>query len=166
MSNTVQYCLKIALNLVLDSTDSKLLMIQEAKDHSRGLWFLPAGKGKAGETIIDTCVRETEEESGILTKPVYILKTEHILRKVVYEVGEDPKPLDVFRFIFIREALNNKLKTVETKDSIQAQWFELDKVKDLQLRSIEVLKYIDLYQSYKKSQSLAKVDDLLEVYHD
>lgn len=166
MSNKVQYCLKIALNLVLDSTNTKLLMIQEAKDHSRGLWFLPAGKGKVGETIIETCVRETEEESGILTKPIYVLKIEHILRKVIFEIGEEPKPLDVFRFIFVSEALNNNLKTVETKDSIQAQWFELDKVKNLQLRSIEVLKYIDLYKNYKKSQSLAKVDDFLEVYRD
>ena len=166
MQNNVQISLKIAINLVFDETGNKLLMIQEAKDHSRELWFLPAGKGKPGETIIETCVRETEEESGLLTEPIYMLKIEHIVRKIVLNEGEEMKPLDIFRFIFVSRSLNENLKTFEDKDSIQAQWFTIDKIKELPLRSIEVLNYIDLYQNNKNNGSLLKIDEILEVYHD
>ena len=41
-------CLKIALNLVFNEDESKILLIQEAKEHSRGLWFIQEGKGKIG----------------------------------------------------------------------------------------------------------------------
>ena len=166
MQNNVQISLKIAINLVIDETSNKILMIQEAKDHSRGLWFLPAGKGKEGETIIETCVRETEEEGGLLTEPIYLLKTEHIVRKIVMNEGEEMKPLDIFKFIFVSRSLNKELKTFENKDSIQAKWFTIDEIKELPLRSIEVLNYIELFQNHKNNKSLLKIDEILEVYHD
>ena len=162
----IQLCVKITINLVFRNNDSELLMIQEAKQHSRGMWFLPAGKGKEGELITDTCIRETTEESGVTTKPIYLLRTEHIIRNIHLDKDDERKPVDIFRFIFVSQALDNNLKTVETKDSIQAKWIPVEEVKNLPLRSIEVLNYIESYQQQKKRNSLAQLDDILDVYND
>lgn len=166
MSTNVQLCLKIVINLVFKDDGNKILMIQEAKEHSRGLWFFPAGKGKEAELITDSCIRETLEESGIKTKPVNLLKIEHVVRRVFFDKDEEPKAIDIFRFIFVSDALDDNLKTNETKDSIQAKWIPIEEVKDLPLRSIEVLSYIDEYQNQKKRQHLANLSDILEAYND
>ena len=164
MESTLSNCLKIALNLIFNEDESKIILVQEAKDHSRGLWFLPAGKGKLGELITETCIRETVEEAGVISKPKYLLKTEHIIRKVRLNEEDEVNYLDVFRFLFVSEAQNGNLKTIETKDSIKAEWVNVDDVKNLPLRSLEVLDHIELYKEQKSNNSLKKVTDLLEEY--
>ena len=162
MESTLSNCLKIALNLIFNEDESKIVLVQEAKDHSRGLWFLPAGKGKLGELITETCIRETVEEAGVISKPKYLLKTEHIIRKVRLNEEDEVNYLDVFRFLFVSEAQNGNLKTIETKDSIKAEGVNVDDVKNLPLRSLEVLDHIELYKEQKSKNTLKKVTDLLE----
>ena len=164
MESTLSNCLRIALNLIFNDDESKIILVQEAKDHSRGLWFLPAGKGKLGELITETCIGETVEEAGVISKPKYLLKTEHIIRKVRLNEEDEVNYLDVFRFLFVSEAQNGNLKTIETKDSIKAEWVNVDDVKNLPLRSLEVLDHIELYKEQKSNNSLKKVTDLLEEY--
>lgn len=157
-------CLKIALNLVFNEDESKILLIQEAKEHSRGLWFIPAGKGKIGELISDTCIRETEEEAGVITKPKYLLKTEHIIRKYRFAEEDEINFLDVFRFVFVSEALSNDVKTVETKDSIKSEWVNVTEVDKLQLRSYEVVQFLDEYNKQKHENKLRNVTEVLEEF--
>lgn len=45
--------------------DNKILMVQENKDGIKGKWNMPAGKLEDEETIIDTAIRETKEETNI-----------------------------------------------------------------------------------------------------
>lgn len=44
--------------------NGKFLMVQEKKTHAYGLWNVTAGKVDKGETIKQTAIRETQEESG------------------------------------------------------------------------------------------------------
>ncbi|WP_051569377.1 NUDIX hydrolase [Alkaliphilus transvaalensis] len=43
---------------------NKILMIQQGKNHIRGLWNFPSGKLEKNERIVDAVVREVEEETG------------------------------------------------------------------------------------------------------
>lgn len=162
----IQLSVKISINLVFRNNDTELLMIQESKEHSRGMWFLPAGKGREGELINETCIRETIEESGVSTKPIYLLRTEHVIRHIYLDKEDEKKPVDIFRYVFVSEALDNNLKTVETEDSIQAKWFPVEEIKNLPLRSIEVLSYIESFEWQKKKNALAKVEDIFDAYND
>ena len=158
--------LNIAINLIFDPSEEKLLIVQEATDQTRGLWFLPAGKGEEGETIIETCIRETQEESGILSEPLFILKTEQIIGKMLFENEKDPITVNVFKFIFVSKMIKGTLKKTEGMDTIQAKWVELSEIQNLDLRSPEVLAYVDLYRKQKMNNSLVKVQQILETYKE
>ena len=141
-------------------------MIQEVIDQERGLWFLPAGKGEEGETIIETCIRETQEESGILSEPLFILKTEQMIGKMLFENEEDPITVNLFKFIFVSKMVKGTLKSTEALDTMQAKWVELSEIQNLDLRSQEVFVYLDLYRPQKMNNSLVKVQQILETYKE
>jgi ADP-ribose pyrophosphatase YjhB (NUDIX family) len=162
MKEKLLLSLKIAINAVLNENETEILMIQEAKEHSRGLWFLPAGKGKEGELITETCIRETIEEGGVLTQPIYLLKIAEFIRRITIEEGE-MRDVDIFRYTFVSKVLDGNVKKHETKDSIQAKWIPLEEVKNLPLRSLEVLDVIELYKKKKLENTLTKVEEILEL---
>ena len=158
--------MNVAINLIFDPSEEKLLMIQEVIDQERGLWFLPAGKGEEGETIIETCIRETQEESGILSEPLFILKTEQMIGKMLFENEEDPITVNLFKFIFVSKMVKGTLKSTEALDTMQAKWVELSEIQNLDLRSQEVFVYLDLYRHQKMNNSLVKVQQILETYKE
>jgi ADP-ribose pyrophosphatase YjhB (NUDIX family) len=160
MSN-LQSCVKIVLNLVFNE-EEQVVLIQEAKDHSRGQWFLPAGKIKEGESILEGLKRETLEEAGIEIEPQKLMKVEHILNRGF--TIDFPQYFDVFRFIVISKPLSTELKSNETKDSIQAKWFTIDEILNgkLELRSYEVVTILEFYLKHKKE--IEKSIDFNEFY--
>lgn len=144
-------CVKIVLNLVFNEKN-EILLIQEAKEHSRELWFLPAGKVKEGESIIDGLLRETKEEAGIEVEPLSLMRLEHLINKVYIEV--EPTSIDIFRFIIVSKPkdTNEELKSVESKDSIQAKWCKIEDVFNgkYKLRSYEVVDLLEYYLNNKE----------------
>ena len=124
----------VVINIVVNSK-SEFLMVQEAKQSIRGTWYFPAGRKKASETFVETAIRETKEESGIICKPKYFVKIFHMTRG--YEA---------FQIIMHSEQIGGQLKTIEEKDTIQAQWFSKEKIEKLQLRTLGVLDIIEYYE--------------------
>ena len=53
---------------VLVRKNNMILMVQENKNDIKGKWNMPAGKLEDGETIIETAIRETKEETNIDVK--------------------------------------------------------------------------------------------------
>ena len=53
--------------LVLNKMKDKILSIQEAKSHFKGLWKIPGGAVDPGETIPEAAIREVWEETGVKT---------------------------------------------------------------------------------------------------
>lgn len=47
-----------------------VLLIQRRRDPFAGYWALPGGFVEVGETVIDACVREAREETGLDVEPV------------------------------------------------------------------------------------------------
>lgn len=50
--------------VVLDDA-GRLLLIRRANAPGRGLWSVPGGRCEPGESLVDACVREVEEETGL-----------------------------------------------------------------------------------------------------
>ncbi|MFO7299152.1 MAG: NUDIX hydrolase [Actinomycetes bacterium] len=48
--------------------DGDLLLIERGKDPGRGLWAVPGGKVRWGETLSDAVVREVAEETGLVVE--------------------------------------------------------------------------------------------------
>ncbi len=53
--------------------DDRFLLVRESKDAARGLYNLPAGGWEPGETIVEGCIREAKEETGLDVEPQYFV---------------------------------------------------------------------------------------------
>jgi 8-oxo-dGTP diphosphatase len=58
--------------------DGKVLLIQRGKPPGVGLWSLPGGKVKTGETAQDAAARELFEETGIRAELSHLIGTYEI----------------------------------------------------------------------------------------
>ncbi|XP_052810355.1 8-oxo-dGDP phosphatase NUDT18-like isoform X1 [Mya arenaria] len=136
VKRTVGY---IAMGLVFNEA-GQLLLMQEAKERIRGQWYIPAGRMEPGENFIDGVKREILEEAGVEVDVVSLVAIE------MYD------SLSWFRICFIARPSGGKLKTLAEQDeeSLQAQWFDIDKIKNgtLNLRGQDFFKVMDLAQDY------------------
>ncbi len=51
--------------VIVENDDNGVLLVQEGKEKVEGLWNIPSGGHEPGETIRETAVRETKEETGL-----------------------------------------------------------------------------------------------------
>lgn len=61
---------QVNIILVFDKTQQKVLMCQRQKDPYKGLLNAIGGKKEPNETLMESCYREMEEESGITPKDI------------------------------------------------------------------------------------------------
>lgn len=62
----------VGIGVVIIHND-KVLLVRRANPPLKGLWTLPGGKQKFGETIFECATREIQEETGLLCRPIEIL---------------------------------------------------------------------------------------------
>ena len=123
--------------------DNKFLLVQESKEIAKGKWNLPGGRIELEEDIITCTKREVEEETGIKTKPEYLVG--------IYQIWPKPKR-NVIVFVFKSEILSSK--SISSEEIMDMKWLSLDEIKELNkkglLRSSYVLKAIEDYIAKKK----------------
>lgn len=118
----------IAVGIVHDNA-GRLLLIQEVD----GSWFFPAGPMHRGETWSDTLQRVALEEAGVPVVPQGVYKLDH--RPV--------KDGARMRAFFVAQPLTDVTpKATIDRHSMGARWFYLTELKELHLRSIEVLRIV------------------------
>lgn len=132
--------LQIVVNII-EIEDGKFVFIQEAKPSCFGQWSLPGGLREPSESIFAACIREVQEETGILVEPFKILKIEHLR----YEQKELSAPREKFRYIVLSRYISGSLKQICDADSesICAKSYSLEEVASLNLREpacIDLLK--------------------------
>lgn len=114
---------------VLIIIDDKALLVkpQKYKDQKQ-MWSVPKGKIDEGESVIDTALRELEEETGIIL-------TEDIIKdgkklNIFYDKNDKKRKLTVFVVYLNREDLNiditKKLKSrFNNKEVYEIKFFTM-----------------------------------------
>lgn len=109
----------------------KVLLIQRKTEPNAGWWGFPGGHVELGETAMQAAIRELQEETGVIARPLdYLTNIEVMLRDhsgavqkqylltavlCAYEGGE-PQPAD---------------------DALQASWLPVEGLEDQDLQLID-----------------------------
>ena len=109
--------------------NNKILLVQEKKKQVKGKWNLPAGRIEKNEGLIDCLKRETKEETGFKTRPLYLIG--------IYHYPQHSAML----FIFKSKILKGKL-IFPPSEIIDAKWHSIAEIKDLDKRNRLIASYI------------------------
>ena len=140
----------------LYSTDGKLLMARNTHPAAGGVygdcWKIPGGGVEAGETKLQTLVREVQEEAGIdiSALPVELLDDTMVgeAEKNIRETGE--RVLAKMKFFTYKVVLDKPAAqipvTLDPHEFDEYRWLELSEIKSLKLSppSIELLTKLGL----------------------
>ena len=125
--------------LVCVRREDKYLLVHENKQNQ--CWYLPAGRIELGEGVVEAAIRETLEEAGIAVEVQGLIRVEH----TPYRNGLR------MRFILTAEAIDDTApKSEADEESLEAAWFTLEEMSDLNLRSDEVLDILHYLESGKE----------------
>lgn len=112
--------------------NTKILMVQEAKEKYYGQWNFPAGHVDMGETIIEGAIREVKEETGCDVKLTGVLPI-----KTVYQ-----KDIPTLIVEFTAELINETIK-IDKNEILDVKWIDIEEIKKMDektLRAIETNK--------------------------
>jgi len=121
----------VVAGVVLQKDDTYLL-VQEKQERAYGLWNLPAGRVDVGDTIEQTAIKETKEESGYDVK---------LIKKIDIFQNEAEEPA---KHAFFAEIIGGEL-AYPKEEILDARWFSYEEIttrKD-KLRGSWVLESID-----------------------
>ena len=65
----IKNTIKQGVGVWIFNPKGQVLMGLRLSKHGFNTWSAPGGKPEAGESLIDTAIRETREETGIILKP-------------------------------------------------------------------------------------------------
>lgn len=124
----------IALTFCIDD-QNRVLMVQESKPDCRGRYYIPAGRGDAGEDPLRVAWRVTREKAGVEVDPIGIVGIEHNP-----PIGQFPGQLRVF---IVGQWVSGLPKREEDRHSMGAVWVPHADVRGLKLRSEDFLTWLD-----------------------
>lgn len=101
--------------------DHRLLLIQRGTEPGKGLWTVPGGKVRFGETMRQTAVREAREETGLEVEVGDVAWVGEIIEGGHHIVIND----------FFATVTGGALRAGD--DAADAAWVELDRVGELPL---------------------------------
>lgn len=143
------------LTIIEDKKNHKLLMVENLRGINKGFVNFPGGKREFNETIENSSIRESLEETGII--PINI-KT---AGKIVY------KPADIEMYIYYCDKFKGCLKNNENET--KAFWVDKDNIPYDRMRSADRIwvkdilddKYVNLRITYNEDNSF-KVENVCE----
>ena len=95
--------------------DGMILLSRETKS---GWWLVPGGGMEEGETPEDCCIRETEEETGFIVKPLRQFLT-------LYEYYEEYRYISHYFICEITGTGQMHLTDAEKHRGLEPQWLSL-----------------------------------------
>ena len=96
--------------------DGMILLSRETKS---GWWLVPGGGMEEGETPEDCCIRETEEETGFIVKPLRQFLT-------LYEYYEEYRYISHYFLCEIMGAGRMRLTDAEKRRGLEPEWLPLE----------------------------------------
>jgi len=121
--------------------DGKVLLVQRGIDPNKGVWAIPGGSLKLGETLQEGAEREILEETGITIKakdPVYSFD--------FFERDGDGRVR--FHYVIvdmIADYVSGEAHAAD--DAMEARWVSLGELKNMQV-SGNTLKILDFLKAY------------------
>ena len=119
--------------LVVVRRGDRFLLVQESKPGQP--WYLPAGRVEPGEGFLAAAERETIEEAGIPIAVEGVLRVEHT------PLSGGTARVRVILAAHPRDATPPKL--VADGESLGADWYTLEDMRHIDLRSDEVFRYCE-----------------------
>ena len=104
---------------------SKVLLVRRGNEPSKGMLGIPGGVVELGETAEDAVVREVEEETGILVKPLRVLD-------IIDSIVRDDEGGIRFHYVlieFLCEPIGGELRA--SSDVSDALWAPLESLEEL-----------------------------------
>lgn len=120
-----------AVGVVLLEGD-EILLIRRGKEPMRGRWSLPGGAVELGETVRQAAERETQEECGVEIRATEVIE-------VLDAITPDDEGRVRFHYI-LTELLADYVRGMPaaSSDALEACWFPLDQIGDLDILPITV----------------------------
>ena len=118
--------------------NQQVLLVKRGKPPKQGLWCIPGGKIKFGETLQQAAEREIHEETGVTIKagaPVYVFDLIETVPQIHYIIVD-----------LIAEYISGNVSPGD--DAADAKWFSLQMI-DLPEIDIETQKLLKLVINQK-----------------
>ncbi len=106
---------KLAADTITPNKEGKILLIKRSKYPFQGKWVLPGGKLEENETIEETAVRETKEETNL------DIEIDELLG-VYSEPDRDPRGRYISAAFIANPVKEKKVKT--NKEASEARWMK------------------------------------------
>ncbi|MFJ3141423.1 NUDIX domain-containing protein [Streptomyces halstedii] len=111
--------LRYTADVIVVTTDDRVLLIERGWDPHKGAWALPGGHVDPGETSRTAAARELREEAGVAVDPTHLHQV-----GVFDDPGRDPRG----RYITAAYLAVVPEDTVATAgdDAVRAAWFNVN----------------------------------------
>lgn len=103
----------LTVDALIADPERGVLLIRRGRDPFAGCWALPGGFVEVGESLVEACVREAREETGLEIEPVEVLG-------VYSDPSRDPRSHTV-SVVFLCRATGGT--AVGGDDAAEARWF-------------------------------------------
>lgn len=121
---------KVDVRAVVFRGAEEVLLVQEKIDQGR--WTLPGGWADVGYSPSEVAAKETQEETGLIVKPVRLLalfdKRKH---------SHPPQPWYVYKVLIQCEVVGGEL-TQQTTETAGAHWFRMEELPGIELSTDRV----------------------------
>jgi 8-oxo-dGDP phosphatase len=135
--------------VVLVRRGFRYLLVQEAEEGQRGLWYLPAGALQAGEDLVAAAEREALTSAGVRISVTGIVAMEHMPRLPGW---------DFARWRFVVEAKmradSPPPRTEPSAEALRAEFFMPSELEGLQLRGTDAA---DLVARHARGMPVAPI---------
>ena len=99
-------------------------MILLSHEVNSGWWLVPGGGEEEGETPEECCVREVEEETGLIVKPLQQFLT-------MYEYYEEYRYISNYFICEVTGKGHMRLTDAEIRRGVEPQWIQLQEAVDI-----------------------------------
>ncbi|NPA97954.1 MAG: NUDIX hydrolase [Crenarchaeota archaeon] len=111
--------LSIGIGAVVIDHGNRILLVKRGHPPGEGYWAVPGGHLEYGEHIIDACLRELEEETGITGKPLGVIWVDEIVPSDYPDCDEHFVLIDLLVEPY-------KSRVVPGSDALDAGFYDLE----------------------------------------
>jgi 8-oxo-dGTP diphosphatase len=127
--------------------DGRMLLEERKNDPGRGKWSVPGGIVELGETLEETVIRETEEETGLVVD-------DPVLIDAVTQIALDEDGKVKYHFVIIDYFVRFKSgKLKAASDAAALEWIALEEVESKDLTASFRKFFIENCEKLKRMDS-------------